>query len=135
MKFDRVLFAEIGKQLKEARIKKGMSLQDMSDAIGGLKTKQTIMRHEDGTTRIDTETMEAICNVLGLDMEAVVYIAKLNQLEKAYMSVGTAVPYPVVTAKAKVIPIDGKPTQQIQDAYDKADEKTQRAVRILLGLE
>ena len=135
MKFDKALFAEIGKQLKEARIKKGMSLQDMSDAIGGIKTKQTIMRYENGETRIDTETMDAICNVLGLDAETVIDIAQIERLDSSYFSHTAS--YDTKEIKAKLIADakEKKKDRTIQDTYDKADDKTKKMVRMFLGLE
>ena len=83
-KFDKNLYIEIGKQLKEARQRKGLSLQDISVALGGSKSKQTIMRYERGTTRIEAETMKEICHLLGLDPNTVVQNAKKEVLLEGY---------------------------------------------------
>lgn len=111
VKIDKGLYVEIGKQLKAARISKGMSLQDVSNAINGIKTKQTIMRYENGTSRPEAEVMKSICSVLGIDVTQTVKNAKMRS---AY---------------------DDKCGASISEAYNRADEKTQRMVRILLGLE
>lgn len=76
MKFDHYLYENIGAQLREAREKKQLSLQQVSDRINGYKTKQTIMRYEKGEVRIDEEAFEKICSVLGLDPTQVVANAK-----------------------------------------------------------
>lgn len=110
VKFDKSLHQEIGKQIKEARIKKGMSLQDMSDAIGGIKTKQTIMRYENGDTRIEAEVMKAICRVLGLDSGDVVRNAEMARyLDACYhISLNTGKPATAKLVKeiSKTMPKD-----------------------------
>lgn len=138
-KYDKALHIEIGKQLREARIKKGLSLQNMSDAIGGLKTKQTIMRYENGTTRIDEPVMERMCNVLGLDVNEVVKSAELQRvLDTEYVYTASYNQQPSI---AKIVQMTraksakDQPRNDLIDAYEKADEKTKRAVRIMLGLE
>ena len=83
-KFDKSLYKELGKQLKAARLAKGWSLQDVSDKIGGIKTRQTIMRYENGETRPDINTIKALCNVLGLDPDAVTQKAKEEILLMQY---------------------------------------------------
>lgn len=128
VKFDKDLYVEIGKQLKEARLRKGMSLQDVSDAIGGDKTKQTIMRYENGTTRVETELLKRICNVLSLDSQEVMDTATYNKLMNTHYEVHVRydakdIPFP----KGKIVPV--------QTAYEMADEKTKRAVRVLLGID
>lgn len=75
-KFDRQLYIEIGKQLKQARVKKGYSLDELSDALMGAKTKSTLKRYEDGESRIDMEVMQALCSILDLDMGQVIKQAR-----------------------------------------------------------
>lgn len=139
-KYDKGLHIEIGKQLKEARIKKGMSLQNMSDAIGGIKTKQSIMRYENGESRIDEPVMERMCNVLGLNVNEVVRSAELQRVLNTEYHLNV-VGYDVQQNAAKLAQIVKAKVakDQLKDdvafAYEHADEKTQRAVRILLGLE
>ncbi len=127
-KYDKGLHVEIGKQLKEARIKKGMSLQNVSDAIGGIKTKQTIMRYENGTTRIDEPVMEKVCTTLGLNVNEVVKKAEFQRAMKTQYSIKSS-------KYRNTLAMFSEHDNDILTAYANADEKTKRAVRILLGLE
>lgn len=127
-KYDKGLHVEIGKQLKEARIKKGMSLQNVSDAIGGIKTKQTIMRYENGTTRIDEPVMEKVCATLGLNVNEVVKKAEFQRAMKTQYSIKSS-------KYRNTLAMFSEHDNGILTAYENADEKTKRAVRILLGLE
>lgn len=61
-KIDKPLYITLGRQLKEARLKKGYSLAYVGDSIG--KSKASIKRYEDGVMRIDKETLDLLCNVL-----------------------------------------------------------------------
>lgn len=138
VKFDKSLYQEIGKQIKDARIKKGMSLQDMSDAINGIKTKQTIMRYENGDTRIEAEVMMAICNVLGLDVDEVVHNAELTRALGTYYHTSFEIGKSATAKLAKEL--SGKMSKDthysdLLTAYDNADERTQKAVRVLLGID
>lgn len=132
VKFDKDLYIEIGKQLKEARLRKGMSLQDVSDAIGGDKTKQTIMRYENGTTRIETELLKKLCNILSLDPQEVLDTATYNKLLNSHYEFYYRMAKQAPSPKGKMA-IESK--NELLTAYESADDKTQRAVRILLGLE
>ena len=82
-KFDKILYIEIGKILKKARIQKNMSLQNVSDALGNKKTKQTIMRYENGTSRIEAEIMKELCRILGLDAETVIHTAQQRVVQNS----------------------------------------------------
>lgn len=134
-KFDKQLYAEIGKQLKEARLNKGMSLQDVSDAIGGSKTKQTIMRYENGTTRIEAELMKKLCALFGLDPNEVIQKATYQQAMKSYINVQYTSKSDFIKIKQITNLKNATAQHDILTAYEKADSKTQRAVRIMLGLE
>lgn len=81
-KFDKILYIEVGRILKDARKAKNMSLQDVSDAIGNKKTKQTIMRYENGSTRVEAEVMKELCRVLGLDADTVIRTAQQRVVQK-----------------------------------------------------
>ena len=77
---DTELYVSIGKQIKQARLNKNISLDTLSNLINGLKTKSTLKRYEDGKSRIDFETLKIICDQLGLNYLNVINIAreKLN---------------------------------------------------------
>lgn len=64
---DMELYASIGNQIKMARKTKGISLDTLSELIGGVKTKSTLKRYEDGTSRIEVDILKAICDQIGLN--------------------------------------------------------------------
>ena len=64
---DMELYVSIGKQIKEGRTIKGISLDTLSDLIGGIKTKSTLKRYEDGNSRIEMDVLKMICDQIGLD--------------------------------------------------------------------
>lgn len=64
---DMELYVSIGKQIKEGRTRKGISLDTLSDLIGGVKTKSTLKRYEDGNSRIEMDVLKMICDQIGLD--------------------------------------------------------------------
>lgn len=64
---DMELYASIGMQIKKARKIKGISLDTLSDLIGGVKTKSTLKRYEDGASRIEVDVLKLICDQIGLN--------------------------------------------------------------------
>ena len=73
---DKDLYVSIGEQLKNARESKGFSLDHLVNLIGGLKTKSSLKRYEDGVSRIEMDTLEIICNKLDLNYMDVIANAK-----------------------------------------------------------
>lgn len=65
-KIDKKLYEEIGIILRRERLIKNISLDMLVEKLNGAKTKSTLKRYEDGTSRIDTDILEQICNVLGI---------------------------------------------------------------------
>jgi len=61
-KIDKPLYESLGRQLKEARLKKGYSLEFVGDMVG--KSKVSVKRYEDGKMRVDNDTLDRICSVL-----------------------------------------------------------------------
>lgn len=74
-KIDKRLYEEIGFIIKKKRNELNMSLDLLSRMIGFRKTKSTLKRYEDGVSRIDMDTLEKICGVLGLDYNDVISTA------------------------------------------------------------
>ena len=134
-KIDRDFYTAIGLQLRKARESKRMSLQDLSDAIGGMKTKQTIMRYENGTTRIHTDELKAICNVLGIRDEDVVNCARKASSDKKYISahIDMSDKWDRLM-QINQMPVDD-PAFAVMSAYESAEPSIQKAVRIILGVE
>lgn len=73
---DKPLYVKIGKQLKEARIEKGLTLAEVGEKVG--KTKVSIKRYEDASVRIDMKTLREICDVLDLQVIDAVMLDKNN---------------------------------------------------------
>lgn len=80
-KVDTEMYKALGRILKSAREKQHMSLRELSDALGGTKSKSTIKRYEDGTVAMTTETLSQICSVLHIDPS--------NAVETAYQMIGS----------------------------------------------
>ena len=81
-KVDKSLYVEIGKIIKHERRKKKISLDKLVDMLGGEKTKSTLKRYEDGTSRIDVDVLASICNKLDIDYKDVVATAKARSISK-----------------------------------------------------
>jgi len=63
-KIDTDLYMRLGEELKQARIKRRMSQRDVADVMG--VSHVSIARYENGQTRIDMETLDRLCKVLGI---------------------------------------------------------------------
>lgn len=86
---DMELYASIGNQIKMARKTKKISLDKLSELIGGVKTKSTLKRYEDGTSRIEVDILKAICDQIGLNYLDVISNAResLNKSDDEVKSV------------------------------------------------
>lgn len=58
-------YIEMGLRLKDAREKKGYSLQRVGDHVG--KSKKTIQNYETARHTIDTPMLKEICGFLDID--------------------------------------------------------------------
>ncbi|WP_270087216.1 helix-turn-helix domain-containing protein [Sphingobacterium sp. SYP-B4668] len=56
---------QIGAALKEARMKKGMTMQELADKIG-VKGTNTISRYESGRLNLSADLIEKICDAMGI---------------------------------------------------------------------
>ena len=77
-KIDMRLYKNIGEMLKERRESLGISLDTLSERIGGKKTKSTLKRYEDGVSRISIDTLHLLSPVLGFDPQTLVTMASEN---------------------------------------------------------
>ena len=100
-KFDMKIYKELGSLLRDARIKKDISLDTLSSLLDGKKTKSTLKRYEDGISRIDMETLEHICRVLNVN--------KNELIEKAYMNANVTNTSPWGDDKANTDYLMGNP--------------------------
>ncbi len=92
---DMELYASVGKQIKEARKAKGISLDTLSNLINGEKTKSTLKRYEDGTSRIEMDVLKNICDKIGID-----YIDVINRAKEELSSINespTSLPKQIIT--------------------------------------
>ena len=123
---DKAYYRSLGDQLRRAREAKKMSLQQLSDAIGSKKSRQTIMRYELGQSRIPNDEFNAICNVLGLDPAEVDTTAKWSALITSQGK--DRVDYLIRTDKGDIF------AEVLVRQYQKADDATRQVVRRLLEI-
>lgn len=71
---DKPIYVRLGKQLKEARLKKDYSLAEVAEKIG--MSKASIKRYEDASSRIDMDTLNRIADIL--DMQVMNTTAQYN---------------------------------------------------------
>ena len=82
-KIDKQLYIKIGKQLREARERKELSLDYVAEKVN--LTKKTIQRYETAESRITDETLKDICDVVGLDFEQISQAFMPNIDENVYL--------------------------------------------------
>lgn len=73
---DHDFYIELGMILKEARLKMGFSYDTLADKINGIKTKSTLKRYEAGESKIDMETLARICEVLHIEVDRCLSLAR-----------------------------------------------------------
>lgn len=88
---DMGLYVSIGKQIREARRQKGISLDTLSDLINGEKTKSSLKRYEDGSSRIEIDVLKKICDQIGIN-----YIDVINKAREDLNSSPQTIELPVV---------------------------------------
>jgi len=128
-RIDKPLYEALGKQLKEARLKKGYSLEYVGDMIG--KSKVSIKRYEDGVMRIDMDTLEMICAILDV-----------KPIEGGF-STGTGVVDRIVLVPRDFEPLpfvsNDSPVPNLADKmfknFLKLDTDSQRIVLMMLKME
>lgn len=64
----------VGSQLRQFRINRDLSLQDVADRVG--VTKKTIANYELGHTTIKLEMVKRLCQVYGVDFNSLMTIAQ-----------------------------------------------------------
>ncbi|GGH25153.1 helix-turn-helix transcriptional regulator [Sphingobacterium alkalisoli] len=61
---------QIAAALKAARIKKGLTMQELADKIG-VKGTNTISRYESGKLNLSADLIEKICSAMGVNPEII----------------------------------------------------------------
>ena len=64
-KIDKEMYVKLGKLLKKARLEKGYSLAEVGRMLD--RADVTIMRYENATSRIDINTLQRLCAILGIE--------------------------------------------------------------------
>ena len=79
------IIEEIGSELKKARKAKKYTLGDLSQqlSVRGMNLSPALLsRMENGERRIDDDTLEAVCGILGADAAAVVAAASREHIRR-----------------------------------------------------
>lgn len=81
---DKRFYAVMGDLLKQRRMNQGLSLYDLEKLMNYKKTKSTLKRYEDGASKVDMGTLQAICDALNMDRDFFVkkVMAITNSLEQ-----------------------------------------------------
>lgn len=76
---DYEFYRLMGSQLKNSRLNKKYSLEEVGNRIG--KTKKSIQRYETGEVRIDMKTLESLCSVLDLDCGKLLKDSRIKSID------------------------------------------------------
>lgn len=109
------IFVEVGKQLRNARIMKHWSLRDLSLAMKGKKSKSTLKRYEDGTSKINVEKLSEVCTPLGLNVDDVMR----NARDAVFKNDESANTYKFTERERNLIDSYRNMSPEMQDAIDK----------------
>ena len=66
-KIDRLMYVQIGEELRKVREERKKSLEEVANAVG--LTKKTIQRYETADSRISIDVLKNLCNYYNLDYE------------------------------------------------------------------
>ncbi|MDQ0914658.1 helix-turn-helix domain-containing protein [Paenibacillus sp. V4I5] len=69
LKFDAILYEEIGRKVKDARVMRGFTQQELSDRIR--LSRSSVASIEIGVQKIPLHTLYEICFVLGIEVHQV----------------------------------------------------------------
>lgn len=64
---DEIYWKELGRMMKDARLRKNLSLRDVEERIQFHKKRSMISMYENGTAKMTTKTFDLLCDVYGLD--------------------------------------------------------------------
>ncbi|MCR0329935.1 XRE family transcriptional regulator [[Clostridium] innocuum] len=76
-KIDMNFYKELGLLLRKARNNVGISLDELSLRLDNEKSKSTLMRYENGESRIDQSILEKICSILNVESKVIIDQAKV----------------------------------------------------------
>lgn len=76
VKIDKEIYLELGQQLREAREKKGFSLEYVAERLG--VSKKTVQRYELAESRISTDRLKNLSAIVGLDYDKILNSTLFN---------------------------------------------------------
>ena len=79
---DKKLYLIIGEMLRDARLKRGMTLEQIADKLN--VTPKTIQRYEFGERKIKMDILVNLTSILGLDYSSFLKEAQIKQLGKDF---------------------------------------------------
>ena len=119
---DTEMYKALGAILKANREVRHMSLRELSEKLGGTKSKSTLKRYEDGTAAMTMETLMQICDVLCTD--------PANVVETAYQMIGAEADYQKYLYGINIAEKEDRLLKAYRDAPDYVKEVVDRLLKI-----
>lgn len=127
--------AEFKDRLKELRLANGLSQQELADSLQ--VHAMTISGYERGIRRPDFDTLDELADKLNADMDYLLGVSDENHGYPVHVEAHN--PHDeMIKAGARAMAYFKGITnlqQRMIDAYDRASEKDQAAVRLILGID
>ena len=127
--------AEFKDRLKELRHANGLSQQELADSLQ--VHAMTISGYERGIRRPDFDTLDELADKLNADMDYLLGVSDENHGYPVHIEIQNPHDEMIKAEKRMLTYFQGTTSWQKQliEAYDKAPEKDQAAVRLILGLD
>ena len=123
----------VGKLIKEARTKAGLTQEQMAKKMGGGMTAAQISRAERGEEPLTQAQLKTVAKITGVTQASLLSVARESKSTKKQTVKNTA----KTTAKSTVATASMKVTaaeKKLVEAYRKADSDTRKAaLRVLRG--
>ena len=123
----------VGKLIREARTKAGLTQEQMAKKMGGGMTAAQISRAERGEEPLTQAQLKTVAKITGVTQASLLSAARESKYTKKQMVKNTA----KTTAKSTVATASMKVTaaeKKLVEAYRKADSDTRKAaLRVLRG--
>lgn len=144
--YDRFFYESLGNIFKTARVRKHLSLRELSDKLQGARSKSTLKRYEDGETRLNEDDITLLCEALSLDKKAVVNDASVQALQmqafEKFKESDEFSDFEKATTEAIITSYIEKEKQvqkqfidEVLDAFYRLTEKQQIGILNLLGID
>lgn len=144
--YDRFFYESLGNIFKTARIRKHLSLRELSEKLQGARSKSTLKRYEDGETRLNEDDIALLCKALSLDKKTVVNDASVQALQmQAFEKFKESDAFPEfekATTEAILASYTEKEKQvqkqfidEVLDAFYRLTEKQQIGILNVLGID